>query len=243
MTRLGIGLALLLLGGTGCDGCRKDAEGAPDASEMMADAIGPETDGGTVVEARVREPVVDAAAHLDPIDPACADNVDLERALGDARCATNAATAKSLRAAVEAEGKAPLAQEAKIEGDRVVLRLVNKGQKPLVLPLSFHADVPSFSMLLEAVDTRALYEMEPTTIAPVDAGTAARFARIRLAPGAAATVKVGLPKKIMKRIAPACEAGTCAPEKPSPGTYKLHVGQLISDVESGLPASLDWTVK
>ncbi len=202
------------------------------------------SNGGDAGLPPTREPGVDASVHLDPVDPACAENVELERALVDARCAISAAKAKALRAAIEGEdagAKAPLAQEARIEGDRVIVRLINKGTKPLVLPLSYHADVDSFSMLLE--EEHALYELVPTKLAPPDAGTGARFARIQLGPGAAATVKATLPTKIVKRIAPACEAGTCAPPAIAPGHYKLHVGQLVADVESGLPASVEWIVK
>ena len=239
MIRLWLGLAILC---AGCDGCRNDAETAASDAEAP-EPLDAAADVGIVP--KTREPLVDAAAHLDPIDPACADAVDLERALGDARCAIPSSTAKALRAAIEGEGtgKAPLAQEAKLEGDHVVLRLVNKGTKPLVLPLSFHPDVPSFSMLVE--EDHTLYEMEPTKLSPpsMDAGAGARFARIQLAPGAAAIVKAALPTKIAKRIAPACEAGICGPSKLPAGTYKLHVGQLVTDVESGLPASVEWVVR
>lgn len=244
MMKWWLGLACVGSISAGCNGCRSDGETADAGAPSMPSTVASTSEDAGVTAVRPREPAVDAGAHLDPIDPACTDAVDLERALVDARCAISADKSKALRSAIEgADGgaTAPLAQEAKIEGDRVVVRLINKGSKPLVLPLSYHPDVEAFSMLLE--EEHALYELVPTKLAPADAGSAARFARIQLAPGAAATVRTALPSKIAKRIAPACEAGTCAPSSIAPGRYKLHVGQLVADVESGLPASVEWVVK
>lgn len=234
-------------------GCAKSSPTpAGDTQPAPAASSAPEPAPSAIAPHAVRdaEPSVDMSAHLAdapaPLDPACTrPELDLGAVLGDARCATSAQEAKRLRDVLEKRGgKLTLRQEAeKLAGDRVLLRLVNTGTEPLTLPLSWAPGTPSFSAFAEAPD-HAVYDLEPPKL-ELDAGAdpgRGRFARIVLAPGGRAVARVAVPTAVTKRLAPPCEAGTCAPPKLPPAKYVLYVGELVVDVEAGMPARVEWTL-
>jgi hypothetical protein len=178
--------------------------------------------------------------------------VDLAVAIVDPACAIDAAKSKSLLASLD--GSVPiLHQEAKFEDGRVVVSLVNGGSSAVVLPLSWHARVQAFSALAED-ERHALYELDAPKLdvrssrnSPEDDPPKAHFARIVLPPGGVASARAIPSSNVTKRIAPACrdgvaEGGTCAPPRLPPGKYVLHIGQLLVDVEAGIPAKVEWTV-
>lgn len=207
---------------------------------------------------RFREagPKVEADAEA-PLDPACSGaEVSLASALADPRCAIGSGKAKAIRAELEREGKKlPLRQEAKLVaatsgpsagdgsagGATVAVRLVNTGTTTITLPLSYSSQLPAFTALAEDA-RRALFELEAPrlTIAEGSRTGKPRFARIALPPGGAATVTVVVGTTVVRRLDPPCDAGTCAPARLPGGKYTLHVGQLVSDVETGAPARVEW---
>lgn len=188
-----------------------------------------------------------------PIDPACSGTeIALAVAVIDKRCAIGSARAKQLRAALEQDGGAalPLAQQAKVGNDgRVALRLVNTGSTPLTLPLSYSAKLPAFNVIAED-EQHTLYELVPPRL-EVAGGTPEasaandrpHFARVVLAPGAAAVATATVNSAIVRVVGrrggaaePCGDGGACAPARLAKGRYALHVGELLTDVDVGAPA-------
>jgi hypothetical protein len=254
--RLALALLVVL---AGCAKSSPPSEGQPGTVGPASASPATSEEPRAAADASLRtlrdaEPSVDVAAHLGdasapfalaPPDPACnKPELDLAQVIADARCAIRAADAKHLREALEKPGKkVPLRQEARLgEGGRATLRLVNDGTEPLALPLSWHAKTPSFSAFAEAAD-HAVYDLAPPTLEVKDVDVErGHFARIVLAPGASATASVLVSTTVNKRLAPPCEAGTCAPARLPAGRYVLYLGELVVDVEAGMPARLAWTV-
>jgi hypothetical protein len=197
-----------------------------------------------------------------PVDPACTGpEVSFALAVVDRRCAIGSARAKALRAALERDSGAPLGlrQEAKVDPDgRVSLRLVNTGAGAVALPLSWSARLPSFTILAED-ERHAVFELTPARFEPagavagLDASAAndrAHFARIVLAPGSAAVATLHVEPtvaKVLRRAgdagAEACaDGGGCERSRLAKGSYVLHIGELLTDVEAGPPARVTWLV-
>jgi hypothetical protein len=194
----------------------------------------------------------DAAAAVAEIDAAtsCAGSaVDLAQAISDPTCAITSGIAKSTRAVFEIAadaGKHLLKQEAVRLGDgRVEIRLVNHGTMPTAVPLSWHPKIPAFIVLADNIDEKAIYELEaPPLAVDLDGGPAtARFARVTIAPGGYAFARIVIDPKIVKRAggkATATADSGPMPEKIGQGKWTLHVGQLVTDVFTGEPASMPW---
>jgi len=212
--------------------------------------------GGGPAGGRFRDASPQAEAAEAAIDAACAGReIELTAVLADARCAISSTVAKQLRARLERDGgRLPFKQEATLLGEgRVRMRLLNIGDVPLVLPLSFHAKLPSFTAFAEDAEHHTVYELgaprfdpmpapPPATVPGAAGGNGPRFARISLAPGAAASAVVVIDTAVVQRIDPPCEAGTCAGPSLAKGSYSLYLGELVTDVEAGPPARLAWTV-
>lgn len=232
--------------------------GTPGASEppKLDDSYG-DAASEVLVEAGARfrdaEPKVEADPD-GPLDPACTGTeISFAAVVVDKRCAIGSGRAKQLRALLERDaGGAALSlrQEAKVAADgRVVLRLVNTGSASLMLPLSFSAKLPAFTVIAED-DKHSLYELEAPRfeLASVSAANdRPHFARIVLPPGGAAVATITvLPAvaRVVGRSAAAekCPDGGagCAPARLGKGRYVLHVGELLTDVEAGPPARLTW---
>ena len=203
-----------------------------------------------------------------PIDPACTGSeVAFATVIVDRRCAISSARAKRLRARLERDGGAAesgsvapppgvvLRQEAKLAEDgRIVLRLVNAGVAPLTLPLSFASKVPAFTVLAED-ERHAIFELEAPRfdVGPPggpDASAAderPHFARIVLAPGAAAVATISIRTGVLRTLARGpggekCEGGPCTPARLAKGRYVLHVGELLTDIEAGAPARVTFVL-
>jgi len=259
-------LACVGLASVGCDSCAKPAADGvtADAAEPAASAVStgpaePEPDPDASA-AEIGKRFRDAAPKIDPdaeapVDAACSGaELSFEKVVADLRCAIPSSKAKELRAGLDRDGgRLPLEQQARVVdgGDggerRVEVRLVNRGTETLVLPLSHHSKLPAFTALAEE-PKRALYELEaPRLELAAPAGDAGRdrprFARIALPPGGAATATVVVSAKVTRRLDPPCEAGTCAPAELPKGKYVLHLGQLVSDVEAGAPARVEWELR
>lgn len=253
--RRAFGFVFAALAGASCGRCGGGQEAAPPAADAEAAEPGEPGPTGAVPSAhrpgRDAEPSVDEARVLDASvvdEQACTGaEIDLTALLFDRRCAIGSSAAKRMSSALEDAAARPvLRQQAKLLGeDRVELRLVNDGLAPVALPLSWHPKVSMFTALAEDEPNRAIYELEAPRLELPEAAaghTGARFARIVLPPKGVGVARVTVTNVVTKRIAPSCEAGTCAPAKLPPGTYVLHVGELLADVEAGAPAEVKWTV-
>jgi hypothetical protein len=181
-----------------------------------------------------------------PIDPACSGTaIDLARVIVDAKCATTSSVAKTLRARYEASPSKALRQEAKRADDgRVEVRLVNGGATAIAVPLSWHPKIAAFLVLADDDKERGVYELEPPRldVAREASSNAPRFARILLPPGGVAFARVAIDPKVVRRVGPCADSGTpCAPAELARGkNWTLHVGQLVTDVETGAPATIAW---
>jgi hypothetical protein len=242
----------------GADGAR--ASSAPSSGEPEPPRLeAPTGDGG----GRFADAEPSVALDPDgPIDPACTGaEIALAAAVLDARCAIGSGRAKQLRALLERDaGPLPLKQEASLTSDgKVLLRLVNTGASPLMLPISFHAKLPSFSALAED-ELHAIYELEPPRLdlpsaSDGGAGERAHFARIVLPPRGAALATATLSRTVVRVIGrrpgagcadPAATAladGGCVVTRLPNGRYTVHVGELLTDVEAGAPARVAWELR
>jgi hypothetical protein len=114
------------------------------------------------------------------------------------------------------------------------------------VPLSWHPKIPAFVVLADNPKEKAIYELEaPPLAVDLDGGPpSARFARVTIAPGGHAFARIAIDPKIVRRAGgkPGADAGP-APEKIGEGKWTLHVGQLVTDVYTGEPASLGWLIE
>jgi hypothetical protein len=258
-------LAGLTVGGLGACRSKPAVDDAAAAATSPSSSEPPKTDDGetdatassdTLVEAgaRFRDAEPKVAADPDgPVDAACSGmEIAFDVAVVDKRCAIGSGRAKQLRATLERDGGGlPLRQEAKVAPDgRVVVRLVNTGPAALILPLSFSAKLPAFTVIAED-DRHSLYELEPPRFevgAPSAAAANDRphFARIVLPPGGAAVATIAVQGGVARVVGRSAAAekcpdgGTCAPSRLAKGRYVLHVGELLTDVEAGAPARVTW---
>ena len=272
---------LLSLAGSGCRSSKTD-RGEPQRDEADASSVpdGGDDDDGRVGQARgaaladASHRFLDASPKVEldldgPVDPVCSGReVAFATVVVDPRCAIGSARAKALRGALERDGGTPLAlrQEASVELDgRIRVRLVNTSEVPLTLPLSWSANLPSFSVLAED-ERHSIFELAPPRFevatrgaereqggaggpdASVAAGRRAHFARIVLPPGGAAVAVVavdGAITKVLRCVADAgaercSDGGVCGPSRLVRGRHVLHVGELLTDVEAGPPARVTW---
>jgi hypothetical protein len=263
---------LLLLGvgwSAGCGRCGSadapvDAGAAPEADASEEDAAWDPVEGGR------RPPRGEPKADLTFLDGGVAKectgpDVPLGRAIVDPRCETTSREAKALLAALEKDGgPSLLSQDARLAPDgRVTIRVLNASDRSIALPLSWHPKLPAFSVVAED-EAHGLYELEPPrlqvdTADVPDAGPIdrAHFARIVLPPGGTASTTTTIASGVLRRLDKACRdggaasaagsdgGGGCAPTpaKLAPGSYVLHIGQLVSDVQTGLPARITFVVK
>jgi hypothetical protein len=92
-----------------------------------------------------------------------------------------------------------------------------------------------------------LYELEPPRL-DVGAGDGGagdgrpHFARIVLAPGAAAVATIAINPAVVRTMGrgTGSDGGGGAPAKLTKGRYVLHVGELLADVDAGAPARVTW---
>lgn len=229
-----------------CDSCGSASSASSGGGGTGAPGVDVDSADAEVGVSRV---AVDGAV------PCTGSAIDLAAVVGDPTCAITSGIAKSTRAAFEARdgGKQALKQEAvRLEDGRVELRLVNRGSLPAMLPLSWHPKIPAFIVLADSVKEKTLYELDaPALGVDLDGGPAtARFARVVIAPGGHAYARITIEPKVMRRAGkPAAadaraEAGAGAmPERLTPGRWMLHLGQLVTDVDTGEPAMLPWDVE
>jgi hypothetical protein len=227
---------LLLLGiGVMSSSCRctptPDAAPAPDGAPPELPSVGP---------LPVRSSPVAAPSADTPCE---GSSLSLVAALFDARCAVSERDWKSLVSAPRDGGAIPL-QEARREGDRVVLSLVNRGTAPITLPIQAifgRPDLAPFSIYAED-EKHAAYELAPPAAADVpDVGHVHR-ARIMLPPHGEASATLAVDPMVAGRIAPECsDAAPCTERRLPPGHYTLYVGQRLVP-EAGPPAKIAWEI-
>ncbi len=241
--------------------CRKDAPpsggGEPAASAGPSGSEAPPSEGATGSEDGAFEmdpsalPGAEARrargrADAGTVDPACEGaRLRLLTAAVDPRCAVSEREWNDLVRAHDQHGaeagagkktasraaRAALRQEARREGDVIVVSIVNRGTTPLVVPLRYHpahAEL-AFSVLAEPAG-RGLYELAPPkndapesagrgaaarTAAPsspalpeLDAGASSflhvHSAHIRLPPGGSASARLVIDTHVAKRLDRSC---------------------------------------
>jgi hypothetical protein len=135
----------------------------------------------------------------------------------------------------------------RLDDGRVELRLVNRGALPAALPLSWHPKIAAFIVLADNPREKAIYELEaPALGVDLDGGPAtARFARVTISPGGYAFARIAIDPKIVKRAgkAPPDAGGAPTPAQLGDGRWVLHIGQLVTDVDTGEPATLPWGIE
>jgi hypothetical protein len=159
----------------------------------------------------------------------------LVRAAEEPRCAIGEREWNALKSrAADAGAESSVRQEARREGDRIVIAAVNRGKAPVDLPLRFapgRPDLPAITVLAEDVQ-HAVFELAspipdderdgsapPPKRAPAPHGRGPTFdagwldlaavahvysARIRLPPGGAAQVAFRVDPKVVKRLDDGC---------------------------------------
>ncbi len=234
-------------------GCRKTPPPEPHIDDAAAGdpSTSTETDpdpnpalGSSRRPSHSAEPKAEGAWLDGGADPACTGKeLAFEEVIIDPRCATTQKVSAALVAAASKDGGAATAlkQEAKRDGDHILVALVNAGMAPVTLPLSWHPSLPSFTVLAEG-EERGLYELaSPKLDVRGKDGAAvpkrAYFARIVLPPGGRATGRLKVDPTIVKRL-DRSDGG--APPRLTQGKYTLHVAQLVSDVEAGPPVRVTW---
>ena len=222
---------------SGCDTCGGGGGGGGSSTTMS-------NDGSTSAAAEDAATAAAATAEVDAATPCSGAAVDLAAAISEPACAITSGIAKSTRAVFEiAEdaGKLSLKQEAvRLEDGRVEVRLLNKGAQPSSVPLSWHPKIPAFIVLADNAKEKVIYELEaPPLAVDLDGGPpTARFARVTIAPGGYAFARIVIDPKILKRAGKAAPDAGPLPAKIGEGKWTLHIGQLVTDVFTGEPASL-----
>ncbi|MBX3264176.1 MAG: hypothetical protein KF782_31180 [Labilithrix sp.] len=226
-------------------GAAPDGEGSSDdAPARLRALVGGRRDAGDVdpacegVELSLLAAAVDARCAISDTEWAALTRPEdgANGSAGRGAPAGGAAVAPRRDTAAARQDAVGLRQEARREGDRIVVSIVNGGAAPLVVPLRYHPGRPelAFSVLAES-DARALYELAPPSWdAPLDgstrrdAGDARRApllrpdggpaiarvhtALIRLAPGGAARARLAIDPRIVKRLDRRCgDAGDVSP--------------------------------
>jgi hypothetical protein len=254
-------LLTLVVGIAGCEKCGAPSPSSSSSSSEPGEEAGVANVGGSASASggrhgsRADEPKAEAAWLDASVDAACTGpTIDLVVAMSDPRCGTTSTIAKALRAALEADGGggAPaLRQRARrVEDGSVELSIVNGGRAPIALPLSHHPKIASFVVLASEPTAKAVFELEAPALPlrPVGAGgidAGARFVRIILPPAGVASVRIAIDTKVVRRVDPTKQADTDAGPAPlrlPAGRWTLHVGQLLTDVETGEPATISWDV-
>jgi len=231
-------LLTLVVGIAGCEKCGAPSPSSSSSSSEPGEEAGVANVGGSASASggrhgsRADEPKAEAAWLDASVAAACTGpTIDLVVAMSDPRCGTTSTIAKALRAALEADGGggAPaLRQRARrVEDGSVELSIVNGGRAPIALPLSHHPKIASFVVLASEPTAKAVFE------------------RIILPPAGVASVRIAIDTKVVRRVDPTKQADTDAGPAPlrlPAGRWTLHVGQLLTDVETGEPATISWDV-
>jgi hypothetical protein len=230
---LAVAMGLVSVGAGACDTCGGSTSSTADAA------------GGATDDAASEITEVDAATPT----PCSGSAIDLAAVVSEPACAITSGIAKSTRAVFEiAEdaGKHSLKQEAvRLDDGRVEIRLVNKGTLASSVPLSWHPKIPAFIVLADNAKERAIYELEaPPLAVELDGGpVTARFARATIAPGGYAFARIAINPKVLKRAGKTSADAGPTPAVIGEGTWTLHIGQLVTDVFTGEPASLAWLIE
>lgn len=184
-------LGLLALGSSGAlfAGCRREAPGsagdgtgsAPpsaSASSRSGDSVAAGEDAAQRDAASVAARVGEARRDAGGVDAPCeGGELSLLAAAVDPRCAVSEREWRAMQedasvqvrdggaradGSARASGRGALRQEARRDGDHVVLSLVNGGTTPIVVPLRFHPGRPelAFSVLAES-EQKAVFVLEP----------------------------------------------------------------------------------
>lgn len=231
-------LASMGLGASACGDCGSSSTSSSSSADASQQALA--EDGGQPSAADVGAPAASPCAGM---------TVDLAAVVSDPTCAITGAIAKSARAIFEmAEdaGRHSLEQRAmRLDDGRVELRLLNKGTLPAAVPLSWHPKIPAFIVLADNPKEKAIYELEPPVLAvDLDGGPAtARFARATISPGGYAFARIAINPKITKRAGKSAGDAGPVPAELGAGKWTLHIGQLVTDVFTGEPATLPWLVE
>ena len=280
-----------------------DSTRVPEASSAVpGGSMVPSGPGAVDAEGRAARGVAETRRDAGAIDPACEGAaLSLLAAAVDPRCAVSDREWAELVRAFDARdagardgapgGKSAkhpgpghhtasaLRNEARRDGDGVIVSIVNRGNAPLVVPLRYHPGHPelAFSLLAELVGGRGVFELapprsgvpalgaatsggrhplRPSVLVELDAGSSSErvySARIRLPPGGAAKARLAIDPHITKRLDRSCaDAGEasaaegpgseCLPARLPRGRVVLHVGQLVTGIDAGDPARVEWDV-
>jgi hypothetical protein len=190
----------------------------------------------------------DSEAQLDRgrIDPTCEGlTLSLLEAAADDRCAIDAAELVALAPADAGPG---LRQIARREGEGVLFFIANLASAPVDLPVRFQSTHPERAFSVIAEDERGrVFELVPPRLrlegSALDGGV--RTARIRLPPGGKATVGLTIEARVTRRLdvdggSARVDAGVS--DRLPKGSYVLHIGQLLTDRDTGAPARVSWLV-
>jgi hypothetical protein len=189
------------------------------------------------------------------VDPSCEGMaVDLLAAAADPRCAIDEAAYAALvpRDAGPDAGSSRLRQIIRRNGDALSLVIANITTAAIDLPIRLQEATAARGLSILAEDERhAVFELAPPRV-DADAGRQAgdagpvRTARVRLPIAGTAIVRFAVDPRIARRVDPpspdAGDAGRLAEQLPK-GRYVLHVGQLLTELETGPPARVAWDVK
>jgi hypothetical protein len=223
------------------------------------DAAGPAAVAGGRASREIEARPSASRGGAEAVDAGCeGPAISLFGAIMDDRCAVSDRAwnlaVRAAEASADGGGAEALRQEATWSGERVELRLVNRGTAPLVVPLRFRpgrSDLPAFTVLAED-ERHALFELASPALEDADAGVAeprsperVHSARIRLPPGGAARARLVLDTHVVKRLDHVCaDASDCSLRIPAlpRGHYVLYIGQLLAGIDAGPPARLEWDV-
>ena len=253
-------------------GCRKEPPPpAADEAQLALERVlegGLEDASGArqrAIDERVAEARRDAGLAARESREACEGvSLPLLGAAYDERCiASEREYLRLARAATsgpaDAGGRAGgLRQEARIEGGRIEYAIVNGSSTTQAIPIRARSSaVPAkdaagpggpgaFSVLAD--DGRgSVFELAEPVDEIRDAGTGlpgVHTAIVRLLPGGRATVVLSVDPRVVARLTPdrSCDGGPCTPARLPAGHYTLHVGQLLTEIDTGPPAQVPYDV-
>jgi hypothetical protein len=241
-----VAVAILAVGCHKSEATSSTVEAAPNTASA--------TSSSAIVEARGAPPSIADRRDSGSIPAACDGfAIPLIEAALDDRCAVSERDWAALvdGGSRQREGRG-LRQEVRLDGDAVVFSLVNHGEAATVIPLRLHPNRPEQAVSVVVEDDRhAVFELFPPFIdvarSRLDGGAGrVRSARIRVAAGGAASLRLHIDPRVAKRLdqngnaTPCGDAQPCTPHHLPKERYVLYVGQLITDVDAGPPAHMEW---